>query len=323
MKLVSFEANGKESIGIAVPDRGRIFDLTSAVPDDTAFTSMLALIDAGPEALARACNLCVDVNNGSPLLKDISEVRILAPLPVPRQIRDFSVFPGHIRQAPAGMARINARRDGDMEALAAVKPLDEVPPVYRQLPIYYLSNRFSVIGPNVEIPWPRYSNLMDFELEFAAVIGKKGRDIPRDLAHEHIFGYMIYNDFSARDTQNVEMQSMLGPTKGKSFDCGNAMGPWLVTVDEIIDPYTLDMSVSVNGEVWSEGNSSGMLHTFEDMIAYVSRDETLHAGEVFGSGTIGNGCGLEIDRFLNDGDVVTLRVEGLGELSNRVVRQQD
>src|SRR5260370_28823929 len=102
----------------------------------------------------------------------------------------------------------------------------------------------------------------------------------------------------------MEMQGMLGPCKGKDFDTGNAIGPWLVTADEIADPYSLAMAVRVNGETWSSGTSSGMLHDFEDMIAFVSRDETLYAGEFFGSGPMKNGCGLEVDRVLKPSDVV-------------------
>jgi 2-keto-4-pentenoate hydratase/2-oxohepta-3-ene-1,7-dioic acid hydratase in catechol pathway len=162
---------------------------------------------------------------------------------------------------------------------------------------------------------------MDFELELAAIIGASGKDIGVDAAGRHIFGYTIYNDFSARDTQLVEMGSMLGPTKGKSFDLGNAMGPVIVTRDEIADVRLLSATARVNGRVWMTDTLQEMQHSFEEMIAYVSRDETIHAGEVFGSGTIGNGCGLEASRYLEDGDEVELEVTSIGSLSNRVVRQ--
>ncbi len=119
------------------------------------------------------------------------------------------------------------------------------------------------------------------------------------------------------------MQGRLGPAKGKDFDTGNAMGPYLVTPDEVPDPYNLTMVARVNGEPWSRGNSGDMHFTFEDMIAYVSQDETLHPGEFIGSGTVGNGCGLELDRWLQPGDMVELEVEHLGVLRNRVVRPAD
>jgi len=119
-----------------------------------------------------------------------------------------------------------------------------------------------------------------------------------------------------------EMAAGLGPAKGKDFDGANALGPWLVTADEIADPYNLTMVARVNGEEWSRGNSGEMHHRFEDIIAHVSRDETLHPGEFLGSGTVGGGCGLELGRMLAHGDVVELAIDGLGVLQNRVVFQQ-
>jgi 2-keto-4-pentenoate hydratase/2-oxohepta-3-ene-1,7-dioic acid hydratase in catechol pathway len=116
-----------------------------------------------------------------------------------------------------------------------------------------------------------------------------------------------------------EMSGSLGPSKGKDFDTGNIIGPWLVTADEIVDPYNLTMVARVNGEEWSRGNSKDMYHKFEDVLAHVSQDETLYPGEFFGSGTVGNGCGLELGRFLKDGDLVELEIEGLGLLKNRIV----
>ena len=161
---------------------------------------------------------------------------------------------------------------------------------------------------------------MDFELEFGCYIGKPGKDIAKAKARKHIFGYTIFNDFSARDEQAIEMAGQLGPGKGKDFDNANAMGPCLVTADEIGDPYRLEMKVRVNGEEWGRGNSRDMHWKFEDCIAHASRSETLHAGEFFGSGTVGNGSGLEQMRFLNPGDTVELEVEGIGILRNRIVK---
>lgn len=195
-----------------------------------------------------------------------------------------------------------------------------VPKAYVDRPIYYISNRFNVSGPDAEISWPKYSAVMDFELEFAAVIGKRGRDVPAASARAYIFGYTLFNDFSARDRQYLEMQGGLGPTKGKSFDGANAFGPWITTADEVPDPYAIPLEVRVNGEIWSSGSSAGMLHTFEEMIAYVSESETIMAGEIFGSGTINGGCGLEFDRYIDDGDVVELVSPVLGTLRTTVRR---
>jgi 2-keto-4-pentenoate hydratase/2-oxohepta-3-ene-1,7-dioic acid hydratase in catechol pathway len=157
----------------------------------------------------------------------------------------------------------------------------------------------------------------------AVIIGRRGTDIPEERAREYIFGYTILNDFSARDIQGEEMSVGLGPAKGKDFRTGTVLGPWIVTADELTDPYNLRMTVRVNGEVWSEGHSGTIYWRFEQMIAHASRSETLYPGEVFGSGTVGRGCGLELGRWLKPGDVVELEIEGIGVLRNRVVRPED
>jgi 2-keto-4-pentenoate hydratase/2-oxohepta-3-ene-1,7-dioic acid hydratase in catechol pathway len=135
----------------------------------------------------------------------------------------------------------------------------------------------------------------------------------------HIFGFTIFNDFSARDAQLAEMGGQLGPAKGKDFDGANSFGPWIVTLDEIGDPHALDMEARVNGERWGGGNSSTMHHKWPAILAHISASETLRAGEIIGSGTVGTGCGLELGRQLKAGDVVELEVEKIGVLRNRVV----
>jgi 2-keto-4-pentenoate hydratase/2-oxohepta-3-ene-1,7-dioic acid hydratase in catechol pathway len=161
---------------------------------------------------------------------------------------------------------------------------------------------------------------MDYELELACVIGTGGHDIAREGAARHIFGFTIFNHASARDAQLIEMGGQLGPAKGKDFDTGNVFGPWIVTPDELGDPHALEMVARINGEEWSRGNSASMHHRFEDMIGFVSRSETLHPGEILGSGTVGSGCGPEQGRYLSDGDVVEVEVEGIGVPPNRFVR---
>ena len=187
-------------------------------------------------------------------------------------------------------------------------------------PIYYKANRFSFIGHETDVVWPAYSQWMDYELELACVIGKTGKDIAKEKAMEHIFGFTIFNDFSARDAQIAEMAAQLGPAKGKDFDTGNALGPWIVTLDEIGDPHALAMDARVNGERWGGGNSGQMHHKWPAVLAHISASETLYAGEVIGSGTVGTGCGLEIGRQLQHGDVVELEIEKIGVLRNKVVR---
>ena len=193
------------------------------------------------------------------------------------------------------------------------------PKVWYEFPVYYKGNPFSVVGQDAEVHWPAYTEKLDYELEFGIFIGKAGRNITPEVAPNHIAGYALYNDFSARDIQMQEMKCRLGPAKGKDFDTGNAIGPYLVTPDEIPEPYNLTMSARVNGEEWSRGNSGSMHFTFEEIIAYISRDETLYPGEFIGSGTVGSGCGLESERWLKQGDVVELQVEGLGVLRNVIV----
>jgi len=309
MKLVTFETGGSRHIGALLPGEREAVDFTAA---DAAphFRDMLALIDGGAAALGEARRLLQNPPNRVAL----ASVRLLAPVPEPRQMRDCLVFEKHIRQARAATP---AMRGGQRLDPATV----EIPKVWYEQPIYYKCNRFSVIGTGQDILWPRYCKLLDYELEFGAFIGRGGKNIARQEARGHIFGYCIFNDVSARDAQMREMAGQLGPAKGKDFDTGNVMGPWLVTADEIADPYTLTMVARVNGEEWSRGNSGTMHHKFEDIIAHVSADETLHAGEFLGSGTVGGGCGLELGRFLKPNDVVELEVQGLGVLRNRVVTQ--
>ncbi len=137
---------------------------------------------------------------------------------------------------------------------------------------------------------------------------------------DHVFGFLILNDMSARDAQFKEMAGRLGPAKGKDFDTGNILGPYLVTKDEIENPYDLTMIARVNGEEWGRGNSGDMHHRFEDLIAHVSSSETLYPGECLGSGTVGNGCGLELNRFLKPNDVIELEIDKLGILRNKIVK---
>jgi 2-keto-4-pentenoate hydratase/2-oxohepta-3-ene-1,7-dioic acid hydratase in catechol pathway len=238
-------------------------------------------------------------------------------------MRDGMSFPLHIRQAPRGQLKLAARANNDIAELERLnaEPLPELPEVYRRQPIYYITNRFSVRGTDTTVKWPRYSRVMDYELEFGIVTQNKGANIPASKAKDHIFGYTIFNDFSARDAQRIEMEGRLGPAKGKSFDGGNVLGPWIVTPDEIGDPYRLKMEVRVNGKMRSQGTSEGMLFSFEEIIEHVTKDETLMPGEFIGSGTVGNGCGLELGWYLEHGDTVELEVEKIGVLKNRVERQ--
>ncbi len=324
MKLATFRSGGSERIGLVHHGDASVFELAPAVlregGEAHAFSSMLALIDAGPRALDAARRLFEKHGADETLSHDLAAVELLAPLPEPRQMRDCMSFPLHILQAPRGRRKLAARAANDRAELARIEaePLGELAEVYRSRPIYYITNRFSVGGPNTTVKWPRYSQEMDYELEFGIFTQTKGINISAATAKDHIFGYTIFNDFSARDVQSIEMAGRLGPAKGKSFEGSNVIGPWIVTPDEIGDPYSLKMTARVNGETRSQGRSDGMLFSFEEIIAYMSRDETLMPGEFIGSGTVGNGCGLELGRYLEHGDTIELEVEKIGVLTNRV-----
>jgi 2-keto-4-pentenoate hydratase/2-oxohepta-3-ene-1,7-dioic acid hydratase in catechol pathway len=230
----------------------------------------------------------------------VSEVRLLAPVPRPRVLRDFLTFEGHMKQASKALGRG-----------------DQIPAAWYHVPAYYKGDPDTVVGPDADVLWPRYSEKFDFELELAVVIGRRGKNIAAADAAGYIAGYTIWNDLSARDQQMREGPIGMGPGKAKDFDGGNAIGPYLVTRDEL-DVGNLRMVARVNGEVWTDATSGGRQFAFEDLVAYVSQSETIHPGEVWGSGTVTGGSGLELDRWLRPGDVIELEIEGIGVLRNRV-----
>jgi 2-keto-4-pentenoate hydratase/2-oxohepta-3-ene-1,7-dioic acid hydratase in catechol pathway len=312
MKLATFRsAAGQPALGAVDTERGAVLALAAAA--ELAFgghlphlASMLSLIDSGPLGLESAQRIAAawPEEASAPL----ADVQLLAPLPEPRSMRDCLVFEEHIRNTSRERAKLTGK--------------DPVPisPLWYERPAYYKCNRMSVVGPDADIHWPPYAELMDYELELACVVGRRGKDIARADALGHIFGFTIFNDFSARDIQAQEKTLNMGSTKAKDFDTGNVLGPWITTLDEIGDPHDLTMEVRVNGARRGGGRSSTMHHRFEDMIAFISRSETLHPGEVIATGTVGTGSGMEFSQFLADGDVVELEIEKIGVLRNRIVR---
>jgi 2-keto-4-pentenoate hydratase/2-oxohepta-3-ene-1,7-dioic acid hydratase in catechol pathway len=320
MKLLTFEHQDSEYLG-ALTDRG-VINLSTSAPREIAFSSMQNFIEAGQPALNRAYEILAS----STAEKASDQINWLAPLPLPAQIRDCLSFEEHLKNAFESAIKLSAMGANDPikaeQELRASGRFD-IPEVWYQQPLYYKANRFSVAQSGKDILWPEYSKIMDFELEMACVIGKKGKDITKNNAEDHIFGYTIYNDFSARDAQMLESPGMLGPAKGKDFDDSIILGPVIVTKDEIDNPYNLRMQARVNGETWCDNNSNSIHWTFSDMIAHISMGETLYPGEVIGSGTVGLGCGLEHLRFLNDGDIVELEIEKIGVISNKVVKFQN
>lgn len=240
----------------------------------------------GATAISTSKNQC--------MIFALSDVVLLAPVTQPTSIRDTISFETH--------AKNFEKRTG--------KP---IPELWYQQPLYYKGNTHTVQGNNAVVPWPRYTDKLDYELEFGIYIGKTGTNIPVEKAKEYIAGYTIFNDISARDVLQQEVTMLLGPAKGKDMDGGNIMGPCMVTPDEL-DPSNLSMVARINGEVWSQGNTSDMYWSFEQIIAHVSQSETLHPGDFIGSGTIAFGCGDELERWIQPGDVIELEVEGIGVL---------
>ena len=321
MRLVTFEnADGDKRLGALIEGDQAIVDLHAARAE-AAFGSMLALIEGGDDALDGARQIVADPPAAAVI--DAATVRLLTPLPRPPQIRDCLCFEEHLVRAFTVLRKNRAAAEPDPEAALIEfekQGLFQIPDVWYQQPIYYKANRLAVIGTGEEVPWPAYADVLDYELEFGFFMGKGGRNIPKNKARDHIFGYSIFNDISARDAQVIEMPGGLGPGKGKDFDGGNIIGPCIVTADEL-DPYDCTMIACINGEEWSRGHSGTIHWTFEDLIAHTSRSETLYPGEFFGSGTVGGGCGLELERYLSDGDVMELEVEGIGILKNRIIRE--
>ncbi|HYG71181.1 MAG TPA: fumarylacetoacetate hydrolase family protein [Actinomycetota bacterium] len=225
----------------------------------------------------------------------LDDVRLLAPVDPPAML-DASAFEQHL---------VNAHARGKRE----------VPDYFYEAPAYYKMSTTTILGPDDEVRWPGGVGFMDYELEFAIVIGREGSDLRPEEAADHVFGLTIMNDFSARDVQAKEMTSGFGPAKGKDF--GTALGPWITTLDEL-DLADLPMIARVNGETWSTGSTSTLTWSIDELVAFVSSGERIVPGEVIGSGTVGLGAGLELFRKLQPGDEIELEIGGIGVLRNRI-----
>ena len=294
MRLVTFRDVRGERPGAFVP--GGVLDLVdSGTARGIAMPpSLQALLEAGPASWEIARDLVAECHSDAVM----PEVQLLSPLPRPVRLRDASLFLQHMEAALKKVGRTMSPR-------------------FVEQVIYYNADHVHVFGPEDDIPWPKASEWIDYELEWACVIGKPGVDIAIGDARDHIFGYTLFNDWSARDLQFPFMEAGLGPGAGKDF--ANSLGPCILTTDEVPDPYALQMTARVNGETWSRGDTGTMHYRFEDAIEQLSRDRPLVAGEIIGSGTVLSGCGLELERRLALGDIVELEMEGVGVLRNRVV----
>ncbi|USQ86367.1 fumarylacetoacetate hydrolase family protein [Streptomyces phaeoluteigriseus] len=303
MRFAAYEHRQRHRVAV-VEDDGTLYPL----PGVTSLTALLAET-GGLAGLLAAGAAALDVPPGP----QVSEVRLLPPLQ-PASIRDFVTFEEHVE----GVRR-------------SVDGVSGVPEQWYAAPTFYFTNPHAVYGPHDDVPVPPGSSVLDFELEVGAVIGREGRDLTPERARDHIVGYTVFNDWSARDLQGAEMRVGLGPCKGK--DTATTLGPYLVTADEL-EPHRdadgflrLALRAEVNGETVGEDLLSNMSWTFEEMAAYASRGTRVMPGDVLGSGTCGNGgClaelwGLRGERNpppLKPGDTVSLTVEGLGTLTTTV-----
>jgi len=328
LRLISFVRKTENVVRLgALTAEGQAVDLAavhagSSGTSSPILGSMLDLIEAGQPGLELAAAM-VDAASKQHMLAP-ADFDYRAPLPRPTQLRDFANYEGHVLRSMETSMRTRAKREPDpKEALKRFRESGQysIAPVWYEQPIYFKGNRLSVIGHGQDVIWPGYANQMDYELELACIIGIGGKDIARREADSHIFGYTIYNDFSARDALAYEMGFRMGPCKGKDFDTGNIFGPCIVTRDEIADPYSLRFAIRINGEEVMSGSTAGSQHDFARCLEHVSQSETIYPGEIFGLGTVDYGCGFESDTYLSEGDLVELEIEKIGILANRLVRQ--
>ncbi len=304
MRFVTYVETDGDRVGVVSEDQ--VF----ALPEGVRLIDLIAddgrLHEAGDEALraARAVH-------------PYSSVRLRSPIPDPPTIRDFMTFERHI-EGVSKMAGPDAR----------------VHEQWYAAPAFYFTNPYAVAGPRDDVRMPPGCTLFDLELEVAAVIGRGGRNLPVADAEAHIAGYVLMNDWSARDLQLAEMQVRLGPAKGK--DSATTLGPVLVTPDELAphragNAFALRMEASVNGEPIGGDTWSEMSFSYAQLVAYASRGTEVRTGDVLGSGTCGGGClaeiwgrqGMDSRAPLAPGDVVTLTVERLGTQECRVVANDE
>ncbi|HEX8609619.1 MAG TPA: fumarylacetoacetate hydrolase family protein [Pedobacter sp.] len=319
MKLVSYKTEDTEHLGVFV--HGHIYNLNSCdkqIPDN-----MADFLNESDVFMERARKIDSQIKSKEIEPKEEAFYEVLAPVPHPTSCRDGYAFRQHVAAA---------RRNRKVEMIAE----------FDQYPIFYFTNHNSIQGPGDVECMPDHFEKLDFELEVAVVIGKKGRNITAAEADSYIAGYMIMNDMSARTLQMEEMLLNLGPAKGKDFS--TIIGPWLVTPDELEEyktspkeghtgnAYNLKMTCSVNGLNVSSGNMADMDWTFAEIIERCAYGVDILPGDVIGSGTVGTGCFLELNgtgllndpeykpQWLKEGDVVEMEITGLGALTNIIIK---
>lgn len=289
--------------------------VVAAAPDGTwielaglAGRPMPRLEDGLPWVLAHTAHLTQRAATWRGPRYRLSEFSFLPPVMRPPAIRDFYAFEQHVKAC-------RGRRGLEMAS------------GWYEIPVFYFSNPSALNGHDGEVWAPAGSQELDYELELGIVIGRAGRDITPAQAWEHVAGFTILNDFSARDLQRAEVPVGLGPAKGKDFATG--LGPALVTRDEFADrisgeKLSLEMCARVNGRELSRGNTASLHYSIPRLIAQAARDAELHPGDILGTGTVGTGCILELGPettggWLKPGDVVELEIEKIGVLRNRIV----
>jgi fumarylacetoacetate (FAA) hydrolase len=319
MKLVSYKTEDREHLGIFV--NGHIYNLHSCdklIPDN-----MNAFLAEGDELMEHAQRVHQAISSGTLEAREELFFELIAPVPHPTSCRDAYAFRQHVE---------TSRRNRKVPMI----------PEFDQYPVFYFTNHNAIQGPGEIACMPDHFDKLDFELEVAIVINKKGRNIKAIDADSYIAGYMIMNDMSARTLQMEEMLLNLGPAKGKDFS--TVIGPWLVTPDELEpyktdakpghtgNAYNLQMKCHVNGTKVSEGNFADMDWTFAEIIERCSYGCDLLPGDVIGSGTVGTGCFLELNgtglvndpdyplQWLQPGDLIEMDVTGLGMLGNVITK---
>ena len=302
MKLVTYNLGAGPRCGVLQGEQ--VVDVAALLAATQPLRDVQALLETGADAIQRVQAALAGRSN-APVF-ELPEVRLQSPVLRPPTIRDFMIFEEH------------ATQQGTRQREEA----------WYRLPIFYFSNPLCVYGPEDAIPYPAASEMLDYELEIACIIGKEGVNVAAADALDYIAGFCIFNDWSCRDLQRDESAVGLGPAKGK--DSASSLGPWLVTTDEL-RPYLRDgrlsvkCSARVNGVTWVADSDGGLSwHTWGDMIERASRDSRIAPGDVLGCGTVGGGSIGEAirkgypARFLQPGDVVEQEVEGLGLLRNTI-----
>jgi fumarylacetoacetate (FAA) hydrolase len=323
MKLVSYLREDDAQLALLV--NGYLFDTENLNPNLPVSITMFLNYWEDSFPIAYSVNRMLEEGTSRFKAIRVEEAELLPPVPSPTSFRDAYAFREHVA---------TARRNRNAPMI----------PEFDQFPVFYFSNHNSIKGPGEIVCMPDHLKKLDFELEVAIVICKPGKNIKAEEADQYIGGFMIMNDFSARALQSDEMKLNLGPAKGKDF--ATAIGPWLVTPDELeefkIEPkeghagnaYNLKMIARVNGEQVSEGNLADMEWTFAEIIERASYGVQLYPGDIIGSGTVGTGCFLELngtgklndpkyqEQWLKDGDEIELEVESLGILKNTIVKDE-